>query len=91
MSKYVLYIVTRNRDHHYPVIMANNGKAAFNEPVRRAAKLETSAERFFTAIAWGEASIVRITEKDFRAKFPKFAPNKGGKKRVTKAITNPVK
>ena len=100
MAKYVVYIVTRNRDHHYPVIMANNGKAMLNEPVKRAGALEKSAanllreERYY---AYGHpgaqgVEIVRITEKAFRAKFPQFAPNKGPKKkRVSKRITNPTK
>jgi hypothetical protein len=80
MTKYTLYIVTRNSDHHYPVIMANNGKQAFNEPVRRAGKLELSLDRFTEAIRLRDFRVIRITEKDFKAKFPKFAPNKGRKK-----------
>lgn len=88
MSKYTIYIVTRNRDHHYPVIMGNNGKAMLNEPVKRAAKLEKSAYGLLYGWEAGTVKVVRITEKDFRAKFPQFAPNKGGKK---KRITNPVK
>jgi hypothetical protein len=36
MATYTVFIVTRNARHHYPVIMANNGKAILNEPVKRA-------------------------------------------------------
>jgi hypothetical protein len=42
-------------------------------------------------------TVERITEKAFKAKFPKFAANKGPKKkpapakRITKKVTNPVK
>lgn len=93
MAKYTIYIVTRNADHHYPVIMANNGKAILNEPVKRAHKLESSANNFLNTALYAayECHIERITEKDFKAKFPQFAPNKGGKKRITKKITNPTK
>lgn len=82
-ATYTIYIVTRSRDHHYPVIMANNGKAILNEPVNRAKKLEDSAIKFTLAAARGEVASVRITEADFRAKFQQFAPNKGGKKKST--------
>ena len=80
MSTYTIYIVTRNADHHYPVIMANNGKAILNEPVKRAHKLERSAVNFVLS----DVQVERITEKAFKAKFPQFAPNKG-KKKTTKA------
>lgn len=78
--KYTLFIVSRSRDHHYPVLMANNGKVALNEPSGRAAKLEISAQRFLDACSEGYTTIERITEADFKAKYPSFAPNKGGKK-----------
>ncbi len=87
---YTFYIVTRNADHHYPVLMANNGKAALNEPVKQANKLEQSIRRLMKALdfsnPWGEneVRVVRITEVDFRRKFPKFAPNKGGKRKAVK-------
>jgi hypothetical protein len=81
MKKYTYYIVSRHRDHHYPVLMANNGKITLNEAVGRAGKLELSVIRFIRAVQAGEVAMVRITEKEFRAKFPRFAPNKGGKKR----------
>ena len=79
--KYTIYIVSRGRDHHYPVLMANNGKVALNEPSGRAAKLELSAQRLLQAAETGEIAIERITEEAFRTKFPTFAPNKGGKKK----------
>lgn len=79
--KYTIYIVSRGRDHHYPVLMANNGKVALNEPSGRAAKLELSAQRLLQAAESGEVAIERITEDAFKAKFPTFAPNKGGKKK----------
>ena len=82
--KYTFYIVSQAIDHHYPVLMSNNGKVALNEPVGRAAKLEHSAQRFVNAAEAGEVAVVRISEADFRAKFPKFAPNKGGKKKAAK-------
>jgi undecaprenyl pyrophosphate synthase len=81
MSKYTYYIVSRHRDHHYPVLMANNGKITLNEAVRRAGKLEQSITRLIRAVNAGEVAVVRITEKEFRAKFPSFAPNQGGKKK----------
>ena len=55
--KYTLYIVSRSRDHHYPVLMANNGKVALNEPSGRAAKLEISAQRFLDACSEGYTTI----------------------------------
>jgi hypothetical protein len=103
MARYTLYLVTRNRDHHYPVFMANNGKAMLNEPVARARVLQRTAERLADAILEQQKfmrrkkdgtpvhfDIVRISEKDFRAKFPKFAPNKGGRKKVVKGVVRAV-
>lgn len=81
MKKYTYYIVTRSRDHHYPVLMANNGKAALNEPCRRAVNIEQSLLRFADAIRCGEVAMERITEKDFKEKFPRYAPNVGGRKK----------
>ena len=78
--------MSRNRDHHYPVLMANNGKAALNEPSGRAAKLEISAQRFIDAAKGNDVAVERITEAAFKAKFPRFAPNKGGKKANPKAV-----
>jgi hypothetical protein len=83
-ATYTIWIVTRSRDHHYPVIMANNGKAILNEPVNRAAKLQKSAENLRAEFVFGFVPIRRITEAEFKAKFPRFAPNKGGKKKTTK-------
>ena len=80
-TAYTYYIVTRNAGHHYPVLMANNGKAMLNEPVTKAAKAERTIQRLFHAVIIGDISVVRITEKDFRAKFPSFAPNKGKRKK----------
>ncbi len=89
--KYTLYIVSRSRDHHYPVLMANNGKVALNEPSGRAAKLEISAQRFLDACSDGYTTIERITEADFKAKYPSFAPNKGGKKAKAEPPIQPFK
>ena len=97
MATYTVFIVTRNARHHYPVIMANNWKAILNEPVKRAWDLEKSANSLIVQAYHGSVTVERITEKAFKAKFPKFAPNKGPKKkpapakRITKKVTNPVK
>ena len=80
MKKYTYYIVTRSRDHHYPVLMANNGKAMLNEPCKRAVKIERTIERIADAVRLGDIAVVRITEKEFRKRYPRFAPNKGGRK-----------
>lgn len=87
MSTYTIYIVSRSREHHYVRIMGNNGKAILNEPVKRAKSLEDTVEGLITAIALQKGSmkgkhfsVERISEKEFRAKFPQFAPNKGPKK-----------
>jgi hypothetical protein len=90
MATYTVFIVTRNADHHYPVLMANNGKAMLNEPVTRANKLVTSWQRFAREMWLHNVPVERITEKAFKAKFPQFARN-AGKKRITKKVTNPVK
>jgi len=87
MKKYTYYIVTRSRDHHYPVLMANNGKAALNEPCRRAGNIEQSLLRFADAILFGEVTVERIDEKEFKEKFPRYTPNKGGRKKQTKPPT----
>ena len=88
MATYTVFIVTRNARHHYPVIMANNGKAILNEPVKRAKDLEKSANKFSTSAHFDAIEVIRITEKAFKAKFPKYAANKGPKK---KAVKKPVK
>jgi hypothetical protein len=87
MSTYTIYIVSRSREHHYVRIMGNNGKAILNEPVKRAKSLEDTVEGLITAITLQKGSmngkhfaVERISEKEFRAKFPQFAPNKGPKK-----------
>ena len=91
MATYTVFIVTRNARHHYPVIMANNGKAILNEPVKRAQDLERSVNRFLNGALlngalWNSKDIpvIRITEKAFKAKFPKYAANKGPKKKAVK-------
>ena len=81
---YTIYIVTRNARYHYPVIMANNGKAILNEPVKRAWDLEKSANSLIVQAYHGSVTVERITEKAFKAKFPKYAPNKGPKKKAVK-------
>lgn len=89
MATYTVYVVTRNARHHYPVIMANNGKAILNEPVKRAQDLERSVNRFLDGALWNSKDIpvIRITEKAFKAKFPKYAANKGPKKKAVKKWT----
>ncbi len=82
MATYTVFIVTRNARHHYPVIMANNGKAILNEPVKRAWDLEKSANSLIVQAYHGSVTVERITEKAFKAKFPKFAANKGPKKKA---------
>jgi hypothetical protein len=97
MATYTVFIVTRNARHHYPVIMANNGKAILNEPVKRAKDLEKSANKFSTSAHFDAIEVIRITEKAFRPSSRRTRPNKGPKKkpapakRITKKVTNPVK
>ena len=97
MATYTVFIVTRNARHHYPVIMANNGKAILNEPVKRRETLNKAAQQLLNGWKAGDTEIVLIHESMFKAKFPKYAPNKGPKKkpapakRITKKVTNPVK
>jgi hypothetical protein len=84
MPKYTFYIVTRSANDHYPVIMANNGKAAFNESVQRAHKLETSFLRLYDACKENlcdadGVEIQRITHAEFKQKFPHYAKNAGRK------------
>lgn len=81
--KYTLYIVSRSENHHYPVLMGNNGKPVLNEPVSRALKIERSWDRLVAAVFGGEARCERISEKEFKKKFPKFPVN-AGKKKTTK-------
>lgn len=81
MATYTLYIVSRNANHHYPVLMANNGKKMLNEPVKRARTLIDSFNNLGFAFHYDDVAVVQITEKEFRAKFPKFARNAGPKKR----------
>lgn len=81
--KYTLYIVTRDQDHHYPVLIGNNGKPVLNEPVSRASKLQKSWDRLIAAVYAGETTTVKISEKEFKKKFPKFPVN-AGKKKTTK-------
>lgn len=87
--KYTLYIVSRAHDHHYPVIMANNGKACLNEPVKRIGNLMDSAERFLSAAVDGTDGVrlERIKEAEFRERFPSFAPNAGARKGKAKPKT----
>lgn len=81
MIKYTWYIVSRGRNDHYPVLVANNGKIPFNESVTRAAKLKRSLERFADAYDNCEVAVVHITHAEFRKKFPRFARNAGGRKK----------
>ena len=81
MKKYTYYIVTRSRGHHYPVLMSNNGKAMLNEPCKRGGKIERTIGRLMEAVRLGDIDVIRITEKDFRARYPHYAPNKGGRKK----------
>ena len=82
--KYVLYLVTRNATHHYPVIMSANGKPCLNEPTKRKDVLRTSMERFLDAAYNGseQVGIVQLTEAEFRKKHPKFPVNAGPKKKA---------
>lgn len=86
MATYTVFIVTRNARHHYPVIMANNGKAILNEPVKRAKDLERSTFALLGEAFRDNVNVERITEKAFKAKFPKYATNKGPKKVVKKVV-----
>ena len=82
--KYVLYLVTRNATHHYPVIMSANGKPCLNEPTKRKDVLRTSMERFLDAAYNGseQLRIVQLTEAEFRKLHPKFPVNAGPKKKA---------
>ncbi len=83
-AKYTLYIVSRDENHHRPVLMNRNGKVTLNEPVTRARKLEDTWDRLVAAVFAGEADCVRITEKEFKKLYPKFAKNAGAKKATKK-------
>lgn len=83
--KYTYYIVSRDKDTHYPVLMASNGKPTLNESVTRAHKLETGIARLGTAFLFGQVQVVRITHAEFRQKFPRFPRNQGRKKTIRKA------
>jgi hypothetical protein len=80
MAKYTYYIVTRSADHHYPVLMANNGKQALNEPVKRRYDLNRAVHKLLIASESYEVDVVEIAEADFKKKFPQFAKNSGPKK-----------
>lgn len=80
MSKYTFYIVSRNSEDHYPVLLANNGKVPFNESVTRANKLKTSIENFLVSVHEGQVAVVHTTHAAFKKKYPKFAKNAGRKK-----------
>ena len=80
MNKYTFYVVTRNANDHYPVLIANNGKIPFNESVGRANKLEKSFSTFLDAANWNGVAIVRISHAEFKKKFPHYAKNAGKKK-----------
>ena len=81
--KYILWLVTRSHDHHYPVIMSHNAKPCLNEPVRRKASLRQSMERFLDAAYKGseQVEIREIAEAAFREKYPEFPVNAGPKKK----------
>lgn len=80
MSKYTFYIVSRNAEDHYPVLMANNGKIPFNESVGRANKLRKSIDNFLVAVHDSDVAVVHTTHAAFKKKYPKFAKNAGRKK-----------
>lgn len=81
MIKYTIYLVTKRTGNYYVRIMANNGKVALNESVGKAYKLLRSVDRFLLAAKNDQVAVVRMMEKDFRAKFPTFAKNSGRPKR----------
>lgn len=83
MSTYTWYVVTRNAGHHYAVLMANNGKPILNEPCGRAHKLERTILRLLHSVLHDDVRVVRISEKEFRAKHPHYPRNAGGRKRST--------
>jgi hypothetical protein len=82
--KYILWLVTKAHDYHYPVIMSHNAKPCLNEPVRRKASLRQSMERFLDAAYKGseQVEIREITEAAFREKYPEFPVNAGPKKKL---------
>ena len=82
--KYIIWLVTRSHDHHYPVIMSANGKPCLNEGVKRKASLQLSIDRFLDAAYMGSAHVEtrQITEAEFRKKFPRYPVNAGPKKKA---------
>ena len=83
-AKYTLYIVSRDENHHRPVLMNRNGKVTQNEPVTRARKLEDTWARLVVAVSTCDVDCVRITEKEFKKLYPKFAKNAVAKKATKK-------
>lgn len=82
---HTLYIVRVARDDHRPYLVVNNGKLALNESVTRAVKLERSWNNLGKAFRLGSVRTERIGHKEFRQRFPSFAPN-AGKKRTSKVL-----
>ena len=78
---YTYYVVTRNADDHYPVLVARNKKIPLNESVGRASGLERSIGRFLEAAASDKVAVVHITHAEFKKLYPKFAKNAGLKKK----------
>lgn len=60
-----------------PKLIANNGKPTLNEAVTRAAKLERSINRYHRAVQQGRVAVIRISEAQFRKRFPRFPRNAG--------------
>jgi hypothetical protein len=67
-----------------PKLVANNGKPCLNETVNRANKLERSLARYHRALLAGRVATVRITDVQFRKRFPKYPAN-AGKPKTPKA------
>jgi hypothetical protein len=74
--------VSRNADEHYPVLVSNNGKVPLNESVSRRSRLHITINNLMDAIASKDVDVVEMSHADFRAKFPAFARNLGGKKKT---------
>lgn len=78
---YTYYVVTRNADDHYPVLVARNKKIPLNESVGRANRIENAINNLADAFAYGDVDVVRITHAEFKKLYPKFAKNAGPKKK----------
>ena len=78
---YTYYVVTRNADDHYPVLVARNKKIPLNESVKRTRVLEKAINNLEEAFTFGRVAVVRITHTEFKKLYPKFAKNAGPKKK----------